>query len=252
MKNLLIILFIVMAFQANAQKVIYKGIITYDRKENSHAQMAKYAKAGESDWFEQMKKTMPKYKITRFEMLFNMQKSLYCKSKEQPEAQSNSNPFMGGEKPENIVFKHIDSAKLITQMNVFDKNFVLEDTLPVFNWKITNEYKNICGYNCRKATAIAMDSLFVIAFYTDAIYPSTGPLSINGLPGAILGVVLPRLNTSYFATKVDPILVLDEDIKPATKGEKINSENLVEKIKEVSDSWGDGKYFMDIKLGTLI
>jgi GLPGLI family protein len=251
MKKLLCLLLLLSSISSFAQKILYKGIITYDRKENLHAQTGKFG--GDNEWAVQMKKRLAKYKITRFEMLFNMNKSLYRKSKTQPENQGNTDMgFMGGDKEENITYKHTDSNIIITQMKVFEKNFLLQDSLPVYNWKITNEYKNICGYNCRKATAITMDSLYLIAFYTDAIYQSMGPLSTNGLPGAILGLVVPRFNTNYFATKVDAVTVLDEDIIPAAKGEKINSQSLSAKVKEATKSWGDGKYFMEILWATLL
>ena len=46
------------------------------------------------------------------------------------------------------------------------------------------------------------DSVYVFAFYTDEITIPGGPCSINGLPGTILGVTIPRLYTSWIATKV--------------------------------------------------
>jgi GLPGLI family protein len=250
MKAISILLLSIFANVCMAQKILYKGIITYDRKENLHSQMDKYG--GDGEWVENMKKTIPKYKITKFEMLFNMNKSIYRKAKEQPQAAPINSQWFGADKQENITYKNIDSNKIITQMQVFEKNFLLQDTLPKYNWKITNEYKSICGYNCRKATSITMDSLYVIAFYTDAIYQSCGPLGANGLPGAILGLVIPRFNTNYFASKVDPVSIDDNDIIPSTKGEKVNCKSLGEKVKEATKSWGDGKYFMPILWGTLL
>jgi GLPGLI family protein len=45
--------------------------------------------------------------------------------------------------------------------------------------------------------------MFMYCFFTDDITISGGPCSINGLPGMILGLTIPRLYTSYVATKVD-------------------------------------------------
>ncbi len=237
---------------SHAQKIIYSGKITYDRKENLHAQMSQFGE--DNSWVDNMKKTIPKYKITRFEMLFNLTESLYAKATEQPAGQTKGGAmgFIGADKPENIVYKNTTTQKLQTQMNVFDKNFLLQDSLPKYQWKLTNEYRNINGYNCRKATAITMDSLYVIAFYTDAIYCSTGPLGTNGLPGAILGLVIPRFNTTYFATKIESISIPDGEIVASTKGEKINSKALAEKIAEASKGWGNGKYTKNIVWGALL
>jgi len=74
---------------------------------------------------------------------------------------------------------------------------------------------------CRKAVGILFDTVTVFAFYTDEIVISGGPEGINGLPGMILGVGIPRLHTTWFATKVS--ILNDGDIKsitPAVKGKK--------------------------------
>jgi GLPGLI family protein len=48
----------------------------------------------------------------------------------------------------------------------------------------------IAGFNCRRANAMIMDSIYVVAFYTDEILTTGGPESFSGLPGMILGVAL--------------------------------------------------------------
>ena len=74
----------------------------------------------------------------------------------------------------------------------------------------------IAGFNCRKAVTKIFDSVYVFAFYTDEIIISGGPCSINGLPGMILGVTIPRLYTSWIATKVMLNGVDENTIKPVT------------------------------------
>ena len=49
---------------------------------------------------------------------------------------------------------------------------------------------------------MVMDSIVVIAFYTDEILTSGGPESFNGLPGMIMGLAIPRLHTTWYATKL--------------------------------------------------
>ena len=78
-------------------------------------------------------------------------------------------------------------------------------------WRLTNENRVIAGFNCRKAVAKIFDSVYVFAFYTDEILIPGGPCSINGLPGMILGVTIPRLFTSWIATKVT-LTGVDENI----------------------------------------
>jgi GLPGLI family protein len=101
------------------------------------------------------------------------------------------------------------------QKNVYGSNFNIEDSIPKLEWKISNENRVIAGFNCRKAVAKIFDSVYVFAFYTDEILIPGGPCSINGLPGMILGVTIPRLYTSWIATKVSVIGVDENAIKPA-------------------------------------
>ena len=102
------------------------------------------------------------------------------------------------------------------QKNVDGTDLNIVDTVPKLKWKITNENRIIAGFNCRKAVAIIFDSVYVFAFYTDEIVISGGPCSINGLPGMILGVTIPRLYTSWIATKVMVNGVDEKQIKPVS------------------------------------
>lgn len=61
-----------------------------------------------------------------------------------------------------------------------------------------------------------MDSVYVFAFYTDEITLTGGPVSVNGLPGLILGLTIPRLYTSYMATTVTLSGVSKEKVKVPT------------------------------------
>ena len=42
-----------------------------------------------------------------------------------------------------------------------------------------------------------------MAFYTDEILVKGGPESFNGLPGMIMGIAVPRLSMTLFATKIE-------------------------------------------------
>lgn len=61
-----------------------------------------------------------------------------------------------------------------------------------------------------------------ICFYTDDILVTGGPEGIHGLPGLILGVGIPRLHTTWFATKVETNGVPTSQILPATKVTKVD------------------------------
>ncbi len=85
--------------------------------------------------------------------------------------------------------------------------------------------REIAGYTCRRANALVMDSIYVVAFYTEVIPVSSGPEIFSGLPGMILGVALPHENVTWFATSVKDNDTLKE-IKPPAKGKATDNTGL--------------------------
>jgi GLPGLI family protein len=84
-----------------------------------------------------------------------------------------------------------------------------------------------------------MDSVFVVAFYTDEITVPGGPESFTGLPGMILGLVINRIHTSWYATKVETTTVNTKDIVAPVKGDKITEAQLKEELKKLMKTWGE-------------
>lgn len=84
-----------------------------------------------------------------------------------------------------------------------DDSYILTDTLDSITWRFTDEYRNIAGYECRRVNGATKDSLYLIAFYTDQIPVSSGPALLHGLPGMVLGLVIPEMHIHYWATTVD-------------------------------------------------
>ena len=101
------------------------------------------------------------------------------------------------------------SGKYTVQRNVEGSVVTIVDSIPKLKWKLVNENREIAGFNCRKAYAVLLDSIYVFAFYTEEITLPGGPASFHGLPGTILGITVPRLYTSWIATKV---MVSDVDV----------------------------------------
>ena len=147
---------------------------------------------------------------------------------------------------DNIWYADYNTGKLNIQKNMYGSDLVVEDSIRDLQWRLTNENRIIAGFNCRKAVAIIFDSVYVFAFYTDEITIPGGPCSISGLPGTIMGVTIPRLYTSWIATKV---MVNDVDvssIKPIASKKPFNMKSLeaflVERTKdEYSDDAEENK-----------
>ncbi len=208
---------------------ISKGKIEFERTTNVWAEF-------KGTFAEQMKKAIPQYQKSYFNYEFDGNKSIYQPGRE---SDSKINSFFGAPSTDNEVYSDYTTKKSIAHKNVFEKSFLIEDSLRNATWKITNDFREIAGFNCRRATTIIMDSVFVVAFYTDEIMIPGGPESFNGLPGMILGLVINRLHTTWYATKVEVNSVNVKDIIPPTKGKKTTNNEVLETLKKSLSDWGD-------------
>ncbi|GAB1447774.1 MAG: GLPGLI family protein [Bacteroidia bacterium] len=232
-KILLSTFFLLAAFlPAFSQQLILQGKVQYERKENIHKQFTE-----ENEWTTEFKKQMPKYRTDQFELAFNSRKTHY-KVTQEFESNSRMMDWFNVCKL-NVVEQNLEQKKLHAIKTVYDKTYNLQDSLPQFSWKIHNEFRTIAGYSCRKASTIILDSVYVIAFYTDEIPVSAGPESFNGCPGMILGLVIPRLNCTWFATRIDHVSVSEEQLKmpPAKKG-LVSFMQFLKEIKQATKDWG--------------
>lgn len=222
----------VQVWSANAQQLVLSGKITYERRENMHKQLT-----DKSSWTEEIKKRMPKFRTDQFQLAFNTHEGLY------KVIQEDESTFASWWRVahKNTVKTNLDNRTYLANKNVYERDYRVADSLPAFQWKLMGEYRNIAGYNCRKASTIIMDSIYIIAFYTDEIPVSTGPESFNGLPGMILGVVIPRMNMTWFATKVENQFPAESEfILPEQKKLKqINFVSMKDEIMKALKDWGD-------------
>lgn len=227
----LILLFIII--NSKAQQIIHSGKITFERNENMHKLIT-----DNSSWSQAMKSKMPKYRTDIFELTFNSKNSNYKIIQEDESQFANWYYRVAAQ---NSVYTLLSSNKMIADKIVYERNYRIEDSIPNLKWKMLGEYREIAGFNCRKASTIIMDSIYVIAFYTNEISVSAGPESFQGLPGMILGIVIPRLNITYFATKVENMVLSDIDFKipNAPKNKKANILEFKNEILKDTKDWGE-------------
>lgn len=219
--------------QAQEQNTIFltEGKIEYERKINLYALME------DNSWSDLQKKTTPQFKTSYFDLLFSHNKTLYKPGRENPD----NNRLSPQPAEDNIVYCDLDNAKMISQKKVFEQLFLVDDSVRKIRWKITDEMRTIAGLECRRANALIMDSIYVVAFYTDEIIASGGPESFTGLPGMILGIALPHQHVTWFATRVEAIKVDDAQMPVPQKGKKVNNSTLKETLTESLKNW-DKKY----------
>lgn len=145
---------------------------------------------------------------------------------------------MKGPATDNIVFSDFDKEQFTAQKTAYEATFLVQDSVRKIEWKFTNDTRTIAGLECRKAVGKIMDSIYVIAFYTDQIISPGGPESFNGLPGMILGVAIPRIHTTWFATKIETIQPTTQEMTAPAKGKKVNNQQLVQQLKTTMKDWG--------------
>lgn len=235
MKKTIFTLTIFLAYiQLNAQvQFINSGKIEFEKKMNQHAPMQDEA---ENIWTAEMLKQMPKFVSDVFELKFNSNKSVYKLAKENP----TNRYMMWGSKPVNTdaTVQDLQNGGTSAQKEIFENTYVIKDSSRNLEWKIADETREIAGFECRKAVTKICDSVYVVAFYTDQIPVSAGPESFGGLPGMILGLAIPRLYTTWFATKVELTEPTPADLNPKQKGKIVNRTQLTNELAKGLKEWG--------------
>jgi GLPGLI family protein len=241
-KILVAVIVVCCSFYSYGQELMLQGKITYERRENMHKilddEIAK--EKAPSPWFSEMRKVAPKFRVDQFVLHFNTQKSLYQLTVED-EIPFNQRWYRVAFN--NKVETDFVKQKFLTDKIVYEKTYRLSDSLPQYQWKLTNEFREIAGKNCRKATTILFDSVYIIAFYTDEIPVSGGPENFQGLPGMILGVVIPRIHYTCFATQIQYQQLTDAELQLPPIKRKMEQVNFVTFAKEMFAAfkdWGDG------------
>ncbi|QNL49546.1 GLPGLI family protein [Olivibacter sp. SDN3] len=224
-------------------RFVNSGTIEFEKRVNMYAKLAKRFSKSNSNFMEQAldqyKKTQPQFKVVKTSLAFSKDASLY---KPVDEGSGSSGGFFGDDPTvdmKKIIFTDFANDRSISEKNIYEETFLVEDSVRNIHWKITSETREIAGYDCRRANALVMDSIYVVAFYTDQIPVSGGPESFTGLPGMILGLALPHDNTTWFATKVNDVPVQQAALTPPKKGKKVNNEGLLSALKSGMKNWGD-------------
>lgn len=224
---------LIFLIDANAQTNFFSTVNIEFEKTTSVQQLYKELEPG---WYEQIKDRLPKTSLNYYTFTGNQEKSIYKPGKETP---VDNRFFYRPVADKNVIFTDYTKSKTISQKPVYEETFLIEDSLLKIKWKITADTRTIAGYNCRKAVGILYDSIAIFAFYTDEIMISGGPEGIQGLPGMILGVGIPRLHATWFATKVEVFDVNMKAVIPANKGRKVTREAMVEALEKVLKNWGN-------------
>ncbi len=252
MKNLTYILssfllFISSVAAAQNARFIHQGVIEYEKRVNSYAlikqQLKNWGDGGFGEnAFESYQKTNPQFKTAKSKLFFSNETTAFLPVEDLTAPTNSWFGSMIEMQQSNHILTNLKTGTSKTQKKVYDETYFITDTLRKINWKITDEFKNIAGYNCRRANALVMDSVYVVAFYSEEIAVSGGPESFTGLPGMILGLAIPHDHVTWFATSVTDQPVGEDKLKIPTKGKPVNNKQLYTVLKAALKDWGKSAY----------
>jgi len=233
------ILMLLNAGTSNAQ-FISRGTILYEVKTNLKKTL------GNSSWGEGMMDKLPAVKSSFFKLSFSGNHTQYVF--DHYDDKDKIPPFLRQNDEKSFWEHQYDKSTYLSNKELFGTLFSIRDSIPKIKWKLGNENRIIAGFNCRKATGIIMDSVYVFAFYTDEITTPGGPATIQGLPGMILGVTIPRLYTSFIALSINPMEKDPEFVKQEESSKIYDRKTVMDAVKKSTSGWndeGDSNNFLD-------
>jgi len=189
---------------------------------------------------------LPKTRTDKFELTFGNNLSLWKHAEEEIENTEFSGDGMQinmvGPGQNDIVFHDFNKARRVDQREMFDKKFIVEDSIRKLNWKLTGETQSILGHVCQKAITQRIgrrmqmsmdngkmerkeitDTSTIVAWFTTDIPVPAGPEVQGQLPGLILALDMNDGRMVYKAIEISPKFDL-ASVKEPTKGKKVTPE----------------------------
>lgn len=238
---LFVLVLCVRSTQAQYARFVESGVIEFEKRVNMYAKIED--RVGDNSFmeqvFEQYKRANPQFKVFKYTLAFNRAETRFSP---QDNVSTTSSGFFGNDPSidlGNTIAANLLTQQGVSQKSIYEETYLITDSLRQIQWRFTNESREIAGYECRRANALVLDSIYVVAFYTDQIPVSGGPESFTGLPGMILGVALPYEHVTYFATKVDDRPVSAKELAAPSKGKAVNYRELRKQLEASLRNWGD-------------
>ncbi|MFA5620610.1 MAG: GLPGLI family protein [Weeksellaceae bacterium] len=170
-------------------------------------------------------------------------------SNEQPRGERVATVQMGSR---GTIFKNTADNIYLKEAKLGTKNYLIQDSLRVFDWSISKETKTILGFETRKATAVLDDKYGtkITAWYAPKLNFKTGPEDFWGLPGLILelesGFEYEEGGNEGSIYKALSVEVLKDKVKveAPSKGEKVSRQEFKElaeqQYNKMMEMYGDG------------
>jgi GLPGLI family protein len=266
MKKIIILILVAIGIISTAQAQMKEGKIVYERKINMWRMITD----------PEMRTRIPEFRTSQFELFFNDQASLFrsVPDDEAPDPFANNGGERGGQRfnfrmPETTTYTDLGSQMQYESRPMFEKTFLVVDSLKQLKWRISEETKTIAKHVCKKATtmitaqnirfgggqrgmgrnngdstnrsnaAITPKETEVVVWYTEDIPSSVGPDNYSGLPGAILEVSVDNGQNVTTATEISAKYAKKELVKP-TKGDVMNRAQFQDAMKKLMEDMQRG------------
>jgi GLPGLI family protein len=198
-----------------------EGKVTYERVSKIQISI--------NDGNEEIQNMMPKTRTENFELIFGNNQSLW----KQVEKEAEDDGDMGGGGvqirmigggADDVLYNNFETGKKTEQRDMFEKKFIIDDSIRPLKWKMTGETKSILNHNCMKATAtqtssstrmtvdngkmerkLVQDTSLIVAWFASDIPVSAGPAEYQGqLPGLILELDVADGRQTFKAIEISP------------------------------------------------
>jgi GLPGLI family protein len=204
-----------------------------------------------------LQQMLPKSRTDKFELSFGNNQSIYKHVDEDQQSDEVSGAGMQikmmGPGMDDIIFCDFDKAYKTEQRVMFEKKFLVPDSIRKLNWKLGEDTKTILGYTCHKAVSQRTgkrttmninngvmekkeisDTTAIVAWFTTDIPVSAGPEVPGQLPGIILALDMNDGRMTYVAKEISPKVDL-ASIKEPTKGKKVTPDEFVVERNKMMD-----------------
>lgn len=227
-----------------------QGVITYENRVNLHRNIPADR--------QEMKAMMPEFRITKMQLTFNGEESVYKNIVEDEDEQFTAGSGGGGgmrvsfRMPKTDLYTNSSTSVILSAQEMMGKKYLIQDTVQMSPWKLGTETKEIMGYTCHMAyyTATIEAPVFrvmgggpppaggaapagttapektmitqeITAWYTDQIRPSLGPDQYNTLPGTVLALDINNGERVIVARKVELRELKKDELKVPDSGTKV-------------------------------
>ena len=125
------------------------------------------------------------YGLSKFSSYRTMQIDSLLRVSTADQIEANPTRYIGGET--YSIYKNYPTGKFTMTDKIATDWFLVEELVPEQQWTLTDETKEILGYQCKSAKCSFRGREYT-AYYTDEIPVADGPWKFGGLPGFIMEV----------------------------------------------------------------